>query len=113
MKKLNSLISAAFLLMGALIAGLFIFANGDGLKKEAEEKALALIEDLHDRDINGLSVESADRAREYGSYAISVKDETEGNVYHIAVILNEEQTDIDFAIDVTGTYDKYGLAYCH
>jgi hypothetical protein len=112
-KKLISIISAAFLLMGATIAGVVILTNGDGLKKEAEEKALILIEDLHNRDINGLSVKSADRAKEYGSYAISVRDETEDNVYHIAVILNEEQTDIDFAIDVTGTYDKYGLAYCH
>lgn len=91
---------------------LFVTLN-DELKKHAKEEAVSLISDLNEIDASLLQVDSAELAPERGSYAIAVRNKEDAKTYQVAVILNEEQNDINFAIDVTETYDKYGLAYCH
>ncbi|WP_416148509.1 hypothetical protein ACM26V_19930 [Salipaludibacillus sp. HK11] len=102
--------------MTSIVAG-FIFVYfitlNDEMKQQAKKEAITLISDLKEVDETELTVDSSDFARDYGSYAIAVIDKEKAEKYQVAVILNEEHSGIDFAIDVTDTYDKYGLAYCH
>ncbi|WP_280771354.1 hypothetical protein [Salipaludibacillus daqingensis] len=97
-----------------LIAGvaIFFFVWEDELKRKAKAEAISLVSELNGFDSDTLTVDSVDHAKEYGSYAVAVSNK-ESKTFQVAVILNEQQDDIHFAIDVTDTYDKYGLAYCH
>ena len=108
--------TAVFGVLTAIVLGsivVYFFIN-DELKNQAKQEAISLILDLNEMDASALTVESADLAPEQRSYAVTVTNKEDDNkTYQVAVILNEEQSDIDFAIDVTDTYDKYGLAYCH
>jgi hypothetical protein len=96
-----------------VVAGIYVYGIEDELEKHAKKEAITLISDLHELDEDLIRVDSTSLEKEYGSYAISLIDQHLDDEYQVAVILNEEQTDIDFTIDVTGTFDKYGLAYCH
>jgi len=104
-----------------MIVGLTILAGfvgyftiwNDELKKHSKEEAISLISELNNIDASALTIDSIELAAEYGSYAIAVSNKDEAKSYQVAVILNEDQSEINFAIDVTDTYDKYGLAYCH
>ncbi len=107
--------AAVFGILTAIVLGsivVYFFIN-DELKNQAKEEAVSLILDLNEMDASALTVESADLAPEQRSYAVTITNKEDDKTYQVAVILNEEQSEVDFAIDVTDTYDKYGLAYCH
>lgn len=102
-------------MMTLIVAGCVVYfvSWNDELNQQAREEAISLISELNQTDASALTIDSADLDTEYGSYAIVVTDIKDAKTYQVAVILNEDQSNINFAIDVTDTYDKYGLAYCH
>jgi uncharacterized protein YpmB len=107
--------TAVFAVLAAIVLGsiVFYFFIHDELKNQAKQEAISLILDLNEMDASVLTVKSADLAPEQRSYAVAVTNKEDDKTYQVAVILNEEQSEVNFAIDVTDTYDKYGLAYCH
>ncbi|MBU9712843.1 hypothetical protein [Evansella tamaricis] len=109
------IISVAFIMLVAILGTSLAYLVGTTESEEyryAETHAIEYVMGEYDITMESVSVDSIQYWEEEDRYAIRVNGADEGEMYEIALRLDDEN-DIAFLLDVTGQFDQYGLAYCH
>ncbi|MGJ9382765.1 hypothetical protein [Salipaludibacillus sp. CF4.18] len=101
------------LVLLASYSGFYFFGGSSEMEKKVEEDAIALISEQQNIDKSDLSLEEMTYSEDALSYAVLLNNKSNSEDYAVAAILSEDESEISMLIDVTGTYDDYGLAYCH